>query len=67
MKQPTNLEMTKIRIVEYIRAERKCVFKTSLMRDLLRCEFKKTNISNGLRELRKEKIVCLYRKRWGLR
>ena len=42
------------------------LFKTTIQRDLIKKGFKKTNISRGLRELRKEKVIGLYRRRWCL-
>ncbi|MCK5347368.1 MAG: hypothetical protein KAR20_28355 [Candidatus Heimdallarchaeota archaeon] len=60
-------EESKHAIVELLTNEKKCLFKTTIMNNLLATGMKKTNISLGLRNLRKEKRVCLYRRRWGLK
>lgn len=55
------------KITNYLRSERRFVFKNTIMKNLIPLGLKKTNINICLRELRKEKIVGFYRRRWGLR
>lgn len=60
------IEETKHAIVELLTNQKKCLFKTTIMSYLIPMGMKKTNIIIGLRNLRKEKKVALYRRRWGL-
>lgn len=58
--------MEKIIIINFIAAAHKAVYKKTILKNLTEQGFKKTNINKALRELRKEGVLALYRKRWGL-
>ncbi len=62
-----NLDQAKKEIVDLIKYRAMGLFKSTIQRELTNKGLKKTNISKGLRDLRKENIVGLYRRRWCLR
>lgn len=61
------LRITKISIIMLIREMRMALYKTTIHKELSKKGFKKTVINKSLQELRKEKTLALYKRRWGLR
>ncbi len=53
-------------IINYLRLKQCFCFRKNIIWDLSQLGFKRTNIINSLRQMRKDKALRLYRRRWGL-
>lgn len=67
MKEQKNLEIAKQEVISLIKQKGMALYKKTILQKLTEKGLKKTNVSKALSELRKEKIIALYRKRWAIR